>query len=308
MGLLLLMGNSFSGALDSLGTGLESAWSVGRRLRAAYTGPVIRVRRSSDNAEQDFYGTGAGGAVSVSAVQAFCGAGDGFLATIYGQAGNSRNLTQSSTTIQPIVCESGVGVTAGGKLAAKFVAATAHRMSVASSTATYKFMHITGGSVLFVAAMNNTAATKRIVNTQTGSPLAGFSIGDNGGNENLSAFAARVSIAGVPTNGSSVSVASTTSILGHHVGAAVFDPDNGTAASRFAGWVNGTAVSTSNTASDAPADENAGFDLTIGTAPNASFPMDGTIQEIVIFSNLIATASRDFYESNAGTFYGITVA
>lgn len=308
MGLLLLMGNSFSGALDSLGTGLESAWSVGRRLRTAYTGPIIRVRRSSDNAEQDFYGTGAGGAVSASAVAAFCGAGDGFLTTIYGQAGNSRNLTQSSTTIQPIVCESGVGVTAGGKLAAKFVAATAHRMSVASSTATYKFMHTTGGSVLWVASMNNTASAKRIINSNTATTVAGFSVGDNGGDERLNCFAGRISVAGVPTNGSSISVSSTTSILGNHVGAAIFDPDNGTAASRFSGWINGTVISTANAATGTPADENATTDLTVGAAGSGSFSLDGTIQEMVLFSNLIATASRDLYESNAGTFYGITVA
>jgi hypothetical protein len=49
---------SFTGILDSLPTA-AAAYSV-RRLRAAYTGPLLRLRRSTDNVQQDIGFTIAG--------------------------------------------------------------------------------------------------------------------------------------------------------------------------------------------------------------------------------------------------------
>ena len=48
-----LGGPAFVGALDAYASGLAGAWSVSRRLLTSYSGPLVRVRRSSDNAEQD---------------------------------------------------------------------------------------------------------------------------------------------------------------------------------------------------------------------------------------------------------------
>ena len=58
-----------AGALDSLTA--QAAYSV-RRLRTAYTGPLLRVRRSNDNAEQDIGATYAG-ELNTSALATFCG-------------------------------------------------------------------------------------------------------------------------------------------------------------------------------------------------------------------------------------------
>lgn len=95
---------AFQGVLD-LYPNATIAYSV-RKLRAAYTGSSIRVRRSSDNAEQDIGFTGAGD-LDESALTTFVGAGNGFVATWYDQSGNGNNATQSTAANQPQIVSSG---------------------------------------------------------------------------------------------------------------------------------------------------------------------------------------------------------
>jgi hypothetical protein len=312
MGLLLLLGNTgtaFSGALDNLGTGLESAWSVGRRLRAAYTGAIIRVRRSSDNTEQDFSGSGATGAVDTAVVAAFCGAGNGFLTTIYDQSGNGRNLTQSTTTKQPAVVESGVAVTAGTRLAAKYVTATNQSMSVAASSSLFNFMHTTAGSVAVVCQSNNTVSNKSIIRTNSGASTPGFQL-TRSTTDRLILSAGQINVAGSPTAGTSVLINTTADLTStaNTIIVALYDPDNGTASARARVWGNGTQSATSNAATGTPFVENSTGNLFVGNSTNETIPFDGTIQEAIIWSVLQSDANRDVYEANAGTFYGITVA
>jgi len=68
-----------------------------RKLRSAYAGPGIRLRRASDNAELDinFLGfTGFTGApLDVAAAQAHCAATSCFMVTWYDQSGLTRHVT-----------------------------------------------------------------------------------------------------------------------------------------------------------------------------------------------------------------------
>lgn len=75
----------FSGILD-LYPNATSAYSL-RRLRSTYSGPAIRVRRSSDNTEQDIAFTPSGD-LDESALLSFVGAGNGFVTTWYDQGYN----------------------------------------------------------------------------------------------------------------------------------------------------------------------------------------------------------------------------
>lgn len=99
-------GAAYVGPLDSLTTDLWAAYSAQRALVSSYTGALIRVRRSSDNAEQDIAQTG--GALDSAALLTFCGAGSGFIAKLYDQAGSARDITISTTTKQPRIVSSGV--------------------------------------------------------------------------------------------------------------------------------------------------------------------------------------------------------
>jgi hypothetical protein len=75
-----------------------------RKLRSAYTGPVVRVRRSSDNAEADFTAS----EVSGGSLASWVGAGnDGFVRTWYDQTTNARHAGQATASRQPKVVSSG---------------------------------------------------------------------------------------------------------------------------------------------------------------------------------------------------------
>jgi len=100
----------FVGPLDTLSTGLVGAWSVARRLLANYNNAWLRVRRSSDNAELD--------CTTVASILAFCGAGNGFVVTVYDQTGNGRDLTQSTACNQAQIVTSGALVSGINGLAA----------------------------------------------------------------------------------------------------------------------------------------------------------------------------------------------
>jgi hypothetical protein len=108
--------DSWAGATDIVGvqaasllldtyTGAAVAYSL-RQLRTAYTGAAIRVRRSSDNAEQDI--NFVSGDLDTSSLLTFCGAGNGFITTWYDQSGNALNLVRGVATQQPKIVSSGV--------------------------------------------------------------------------------------------------------------------------------------------------------------------------------------------------------
>jgi hypothetical protein len=78
--------------------GAEAAYSL-RLLSSTYTGDAVRVRRSSDNAEQNF--GFVNGELDTTSVASFCSGTDGFITTWYDQSGNGHNATQSTATQQP---------------------------------------------------------------------------------------------------------------------------------------------------------------------------------------------------------------
>jgi len=90
------------------------AWSL-RKLSGGYTGAAIRVRRSSDDLEQDI-GFDSNGELDTAALLSFVGAGDGFVSTFYDQAGAGFNFTQTSNNSKHgFIVNSGVVNTLNGK-------------------------------------------------------------------------------------------------------------------------------------------------------------------------------------------------
>lgn len=95
----------FTGILDTLGLSVSQAYSL-RRLTSAYSGSLIRVRRSSDNAEQDI-GFDSNGDLDIASMTSFVGANSGFIVTFYDQSGNTSDLVTSSTARQPRIVNAG---------------------------------------------------------------------------------------------------------------------------------------------------------------------------------------------------------
>lgn len=108
--------------LDSIAATVKGAFSL-RRLRAAYAGPAVRVRRSSDGAEQDV--GFASDVLDTAALLAFCGSaggaapqpGSGFVAKWYDQSGLGQDAVQAATGQQPQIVAAGVVSTLGNAAA-----------------------------------------------------------------------------------------------------------------------------------------------------------------------------------------------
>jgi len=77
-----------------------------RKLRTSYSGSAIRVRRSSDNTEQDI-GFVAGN-LDTASLASFCAGTNGFVTTWYDQSGNNRNVIQTTAVYQPRIVNNGV--------------------------------------------------------------------------------------------------------------------------------------------------------------------------------------------------------
>jgi hypothetical protein len=121
---------TFTGVLDGLPTA-TTAQSL-RRLRSAYAGPLVRVRRSSDDATQDI-GATVGGNLDVTALTAFCGAASCFVTGWYDQSGNGRDVTQATPGSQPRLVDAGTVETANGRPAVRFLSGTLMTTSTAAT-------------------------------------------------------------------------------------------------------------------------------------------------------------------------------
>jgi hypothetical protein len=89
--------------------GAAAAYSL-RQLSSGYAGPVVTVRRSSDDVEDSFTSK----EVSDGTLAAFCGAGDGFVKTWHSQTGTA-DVTQATDSRQPQIVDDGVVTTSNGK-------------------------------------------------------------------------------------------------------------------------------------------------------------------------------------------------
>lgn len=97
--------------------GADAAYSL-RQLAGSQTN-AIRVRRSSDNVEQDI--GFVNGELDESALTTFVGAGDGFIATVYDQSGNGRDLINSVASGQPQIVMAGTVNKSNGRPSASTV-------------------------------------------------------------------------------------------------------------------------------------------------------------------------------------------
>jgi hypothetical protein len=96
--------------LDSF-PGASAAFSL-RKLDKDYAGNCIRVRRTSDNAEQNIGFTGP--YCDTASLKGFCAATNCTVTTWYDQSGNGKNATQTTAASQPRIVISGSIIRYGG--------------------------------------------------------------------------------------------------------------------------------------------------------------------------------------------------
>jgi hypothetical protein len=76
-----------------------------RLIVSTYTGPLLRVRRSSDNAERDIYPLA--GAIDIGDISTWGGVDSVYVAKVYDQNG-SNDFAQATTVKQPRVANAGI--------------------------------------------------------------------------------------------------------------------------------------------------------------------------------------------------------
>jgi hypothetical protein len=94
---------SFAFLLDDF-PGDKVSYSL-RKLKSAYAGNCVEVRRSSDDTAQNI--GFVDNVLDTASLLSFVGAGDGFVKTWYDQSGNTLNATQTTTGSQPQIVSSG---------------------------------------------------------------------------------------------------------------------------------------------------------------------------------------------------------
>jgi Fibronectin type III domain len=112
-------------------TNAAAAYSL-RVLRAAYTGPVARVRRSSDSTQQDFTAS----QITDGTLTTFTGSGNGYVVTWYDQSGNGLDASQPTAGNQPDIVTSGALILLNGKPSVSWTQTTNKFLYTASSVTT----------------------------------------------------------------------------------------------------------------------------------------------------------------------------
>lgn len=146
-GLAAKAGGTFTGAYDSIPT-IVRAYGM-RRLLSAYSGKIVKIRRSTDDAEADI-GYTATGDLDVAAAADHIGGGSGYLSKWYDQSGNAAHATIALPANQPLYVPSAQN----GKPAIMFDGVD-DALNLPSLSA------LTAGTGLIVAVRSNITLTDR---------------------------------------------------------------------------------------------------------------------------------------------------
>lgn len=242
-------------------------------MRTGYAGSCIRVRRSSDNTEQDI-GFDASGNLNLSALTTFVGANSGFVVVWYDQSGNVRNATQGTAANQPQIIDTGGLQTVQGKPSIFF--STNRRLTYtnnASQPITVSIVERTTSSVTNAHLTDGlNASTDRIL----------VSMQDGG----YSMYAG----VGIATANSAYPFSNT------YILTSLFN------LTQSQGYVNGNLAVSGNVGTFNMTSQSLGA----GTSGNVS--INGWISETIGFNSLLSSTDRLVLERTQGAYFGITVA
>ena len=253
-------------------------------LRQLKTGvsKVVRVRRSSDNREENFTAT----EVTDGTLTGFCGGGDGFVVQWVDQSGNGNTITQSVAANQPRLVNSGTVLTLNSVGAIQFDGSNDYLTRGTS----FNYLHSNDISWCYVANNeSNNSAGQVFSNRQTsGSNIGWLSVIDRRTNK-LHTFADEGATTTAYTN------LATDNTNSQRLNTFFLDSsDNGEA------FLNGVSQSTATLG----ASVTAGGNLDIGRQALGGSYLNGYIQEVIFFS-VDESANRADIESDINTHYGI---
>jgi hypothetical protein len=255
--------------------GAAAAYSL-RNLTITNDAPVVRVRRSSDNTEQDF----TAAQVTNGTLTTFCGAGNGFVRTWYDQSGNGNHAIQATTGSQPQIVSSGALITLGSKASIRF---NTHFLE-APDSASLRPSNVSMFGVFATTSIgaNQVLVAKNFGGVYTASYAFAFIASKN-----------RPSV----DNAVERTVSSPSNLASNTAYLLYMSYDQST----LRGGHNGSAEYTTSTSGSL---QYSTLGFRIGMLGNNVFPLLGSMQEIIVFS-ASQTANRTAIESNINTNYVI---
>lgn len=288
--------------------GASAAYST-RKLKSSYSGSAIRVRRSSDNAEQNIGFVGED--LDTATMKTFVGAGNtGFITKWYNQGDSAAlDFEINAASSQPRIVISGVVERQGGKPSIYF---DANRfLSITNSANRFNYLHKTGQAAVFALVRpgivsDPNAAYCILDNCSATTSQIGYILNyedrvivprNNGITSNV--------MRGVPaTNVSSNTpnnyfTANTFGLITN-----LLDNGNATAADRNFLYINGASEQKLNVSTSTPSTSDATNNIRMGRTFAGTFNMVGNITEIVIYPSN-QSGSRTGIENNIKSFYGL---
>jgi hypothetical protein len=279
-------------------TGAAAAYSL-RKLRTAYTGKAIRVRRSNDNSEQDI--GFVGNDLDTASLKTFVGANSGFVTTWYAQDGSVNiNATQATAASQPMIISSGVIYRINGKPSIYFDGGDALQIT---TTTALSFLHQTGESFCSFVVQPST------VSGATGNR---FIMGNarNAGEPGIQYFFSSDQIVHNVYAGGGVTVISNTTAGGYTnptnslYNITIYTNVSASASSRSTIEKNNGSAVNNNAATGVASSGNGFRNMQIGQTAIGGAYLTGYISEIVIW-NSGQQSNKSGIASNINSFYAI---
>jgi hypothetical protein len=269
-------------------------------LRTGYTGNAIRVKRSSDNTQQDIGFDGED--LDVAALESFVGANTGYVVTFYDQSGNSRNLeTVSSDGTSPRIIISGTTQTGtNGRVGIYFDSSRVDRIYKADTVALSATVSTFGDNTMICTYKVDTSASNYVILKHgDGSATPSYTLQvpyatdiyyDHGNNSSL-----RLNTA-YPAGYFSEDY----HVLSGRAGSTTLGED-GYEKLRFNGSEIASTTFTGNQSNSAKR-----FSIGANYAGGSTYntPFKGLFQEVIIYNTFIGDSALAAIESNAITYYG----
>lgn len=283
-----------------------AAYSL-RKLRTAYTGNCIVVRRASTG---DTLAIGfSGNYLDTAALKTFCSGTNCFVQRWYDQSGNAQDGTQSSTSAQPSIVTSGVINRSAVTNYVGLQGAGTTYLTVVNSKTYFDFLHDgTLNSFIHVAQFgtsSNPNISSGIMGTNAGTGANRgmfYAYDDRSSVSRNNAFSIAFSrlgafVASILENNAMLPNKTTMSFVN-------VDLNNATLANRIMGYIDNGAVIATNTQNAIAQTGDATFDLQIGTLGNNVAPFHGFYYELVLWDSS-QSANRTGIQSNINSFYNI---
>jgi len=288
-------GKSITPILDQI-TGAVCAFGL-RKLRAAYAGSAIQVRRSSDNVTQDI-GFLLNGSLDTTSLLSFLGSNSGFIAKWYDQSGNGNDAAQATNGSQPRIVNAGTTDTQNSK-PALFFDGSASTLTIATPLSSTK--SVAGMTVNMVAQSANASVQQYLFEFATGTVATNARIGIQKSSANQIQGIARAldgdsgAFYGSGTDGASYEILTNVVNYATPLG------------SLFKNGVSQATGSSGITAGNTDSTNSLVMRLGARGTSAANF-LSGYMSEFIFYASALSAVNHKTIERDQGSYYGISVS